>query len=331
MIFSNARYEIAAPAAVAAFETAESMTQARDNALETLSIMNSVRDADHFDRPLVETGTLRFIASVGIAIVVVPTLDQARAFIAQTETRFPRGRAIVEVDRRSGEALYTDHELEGADGAPELCLSCKLDLDRAAGRAVDPIEQNRAHLFGCSCDSYEGANADDFEVHFDTPEDEDGVETVTAPIADPAKLEGANVEIHARAIAAGIPADQLFAFDGEIWHRGAPLFLEDLPELPAPPKETDMLEPQTVRATYRWLHVPAHVESGELDLPLRADDGTIDLGALKRLLVPLPPLVREIYLEEPQNEEPGVVSWLIMDVDTESSLGALHVVMGAGA
>lgn len=85
------------------------------------------------------------------------------------------------------------------------------------------------------------------------------------------------------------------------------------------------LELETIPARLSWHHADAPID---LDVPLV--DGAIDDAALAAL-VELPPLVRAIYLEPVGGTEVGILAWLVLDVDTEQSLGLLDVTIGAGA
>lgn len=118
MIFTTAPYATAAETLILALDSiADRFSPEHDAVLETLSILSTVRDADSFGRPLVGYGERGFVASTGVSIAVFDTLEDARAYIGRAEHRFPRGRAIVEVDRVDGDdPLFTDHELE----APRL-------------------------------------------------------------------------------------------------------------------------------------------------------------------------------------------------------------------
>ena len=117
MTFTRDPYDTAAAAVLFLLDRiANRASPEHDNALEALSILSTFRDAAAFGRELVEAGTVRYLASTGVSLATVDTLDEARAYAAQGDHRHPTGRAIVEVDYTGAEPLFTRHALE----APRL-------------------------------------------------------------------------------------------------------------------------------------------------------------------------------------------------------------------
>lgn len=74
-----------------------------------------------------------------------------------------------------------------------------------------------------------------------------------------------------------------------------------------------------------------HHETEPREIELALVDGAIDDAAFISADVELPPLVRAATFEPTESLEPGVFAWLVLDADTEDSLGLLEVVAGAGA
>lgn len=84
-------------------------------------------------------------------------------------------------------------------------------------------------------------------------------------------------------------------------------------------------EIETIPARLTWHH---ETEPREIELAL--GDGAIDDVTFANV-TELPPLVRAVTFEPTESPEPGVLAWLVVDADSEDTLGALEVVAGAGA
>ena len=168
MTFTRATYDTAAPALIAELDSIQDRFSIEHAAaMEALSILSSVRDAAAFGAPLVVAGEHRFVISTGISIGVVDTLEQARAYIAEhADHRFPRGRAIVEVDYTGAEELFTDHALEAPrlePVGPALKVDEVFEADAAIPEVVAITAEavERRDLFGACMTAHTWATLTD--------------------------------------------------------------------------------------------------------------------------------------------------------------------------
>lgn len=83
--------------------------------------------------------------------------------------------------------------------------------------------------------------------------------------------------------------------------------------------------PETIPARLSWHH-----ETAARDVELHLDDGALDEITFARD-TELPPLVRAVTFEPAGGTQVGILAWLVVDADTEDTLGVLEIPVGAGA
>jgi hypothetical protein len=83
--------------------------------------------------------------------------------------------------------------------------------------------------------------------------------------------------------------------------------------------------PDLIPARLTWHH-----EQAARDVELHLDDGALDEITFAHD-TELPPLVRAVTFEPAGGTRVGILAWLILDADTEDSLGLLEIPAGAGA
>ena len=109
MIRTATAYETLAPSIIADLEAFDRDSTAHADAMETLSVLNSVREAGaHY---LTTPGAIRYAAGNSRALAVFATEADARTWLRGFERPPFGGFAIVKVDRTGAIDAYTALEL----------------------------------------------------------------------------------------------------------------------------------------------------------------------------------------------------------------------------